>query len=98
MNRHRIHKANINNTDNGDALEHIEDHELIVGEDLEDSDHEEETTQTAEDIVLNSLASGALSEVCEVMAVMRKLNKKNDIVKEFVAVTLDQRRHHALPT
>ena len=42
--------------------------------------------QTAEDIVSYSLASGALSEVCEVTAVMRELDdKENDLVKEFVS-------------
>ena len=54
----------------------------IVDKDSEDSDHEEETTQTAEHIVLDSLASGALSEVCEVI---RELDdKENDLVKEFI--------------
>ena len=44
------------------------------------------TTQTAEDIVSDSLGSGALSEVCEVTAVMRELDdKENDLVKEFVS-------------
>ena len=67
-------------------MEPVEDHELIVDEDPEDSDHEDETTQTAEDIVSESLASGALSEVCEVMAVMRDLDdKESDLIKEFVS-------------
>ena len=64
----------------------VEDHELIVDEDPEDSDHDEETTQTADDIVSASLASGALSEVCEVAAVMRELDdKENDLVERFVS-------------
>ena len=67
-----------------DVLEPVEDHEPIVDEDPEDSNHEEGTTQTAEeDIISDSLTSGALSEVCEVMAVMRELvDKENDLVKE----------------
>ena len=54
----------------------VEDHEPIVDKDPKDSECEGETTQTAEDIVLDSLASGALSEVCEVTAGLRELEKK----------------------
>ena len=50
------------------------------------SDHEEETIQTADDVVSSSLASGALSEVCDVAAVMRELdNTESDLVKQFVS-------------
>ena len=53
---------------------------------LEESDDEEETPQTATDIVLTSLASGALSEVCEVTAAMRELdNKESELVTDFVS-------------
>ena len=64
----------------------VEYHEPIVDKDLEDSNHEDENTQTAENIVSDSLARGALSEVCEVTAVMRELDDmENDLVKEFVS-------------
>ena len=67
------HKHNKNTIiiSDDDALETVENHELIIDEDPEDSDYEEGTTQTADNIVLDSLASGALSEVCEVMGVGR---------------------------
>ena len=35
---------------------------------------EENTTQTADDIISDSLASGALSEVCDVIAAMKELD------------------------
>ena len=50
------------------------DHELIV-EDPEDSDHEDMTTPTAEDIVLASLTSGALSNVWESWMIRRMLSR-----------------------
>ena len=60
------------------------DLETIIDEDPEESDHEE-TVQTADDIVSSSLANGALSEVCEMAAVMRELdNTESDLVKQFV--------------
>ena len=47
---------------------------MIIDEHREESDHEEETIQTAnDDKVSSSLASGALSQVCDVAAVMREL-------------------------
>ena len=52
----------------------------------DESDHEEETPQTAADIASVSLASGALSEVCEVTAAMRELDdRENDLFKDFVS-------------
>ena len=63
----------------------VEDHEPVSDGEPEDSD-QENTTQTADDIVSASLASGALSEVCDVTAVMRELDdKESDLVKEFVS-------------
>lgn len=60
--------------------------EPIVDEDSEDSDHGEDTAQMADDIVSASLASGSLSEVCDVAAVMRELDsKQSDLVQEFVS-------------
>ena len=63
------------------------DLETIIDEDPEESDHEKETIQTADDdIVSFSLARGALSEVCDVAAVMRELsNTESDLVKQFVS-------------
>ncbi len=69
-----------------DALGPVEGYEEPIVEDPDESDHEEETTPTADDIVSASLASGALSEVCEVAAVMRELDdKESDLVKQFVS-------------
>ena len=62
-----------------------EDHNK-ADEEAEDNDIEEDTTQTADDLVFASVVSGALSEVCEVTAVMRELDdKENDLVKEFAS-------------
>ena len=59
------------------------DHDQAAGGEPE---HREDTTQRVGDIVLASLASGALSDVCEVMAEMRELDdKESDQVKEFVS-------------
>ena len=56
-------------------------------EEPEDRDIEEDTTQTADDIVFASVVSGALSQVCEVTAVIRELDdKENDLVKEFASL------------
>ena len=44
-----------------DDLGAVEDHEQAADGEPEDSDYEEETTQTADDMVSASLASGALS-------------------------------------
>ena len=48
----------------------VEDH----GQTEPDNSDYEETPQTAADIVSASLASGALSEMCEVTAMMRELD------------------------
>ena len=46
----------------------------------------EETPPTADDIIFTSLASGALSDVCDVAADMRELDdKESDLVHEFVS-------------
>jgi len=64
------------------------------------TDIEEDTTQTADDVVFASVVSGALSEVCEVTAVMRELDdKENDLVKEFAnqgcGCDFGPKKHHA---
>jgi len=65
----------------GPAEEHNQ-----ADEEAEDNDSEAVTTQTADDLVFASVVSGALSEVCEVTAVMRELDdKENDLVKEFAS-------------
>ena len=64
----------------------IEDQEPIIDKDPEDSNHKDVITPTsAEDILSASLISGALSNVCEVTAIMRELDdKQEEAVKEFV--------------
>ena len=74
------------NTDNDDDLGPVEYHKQ-ADEEPEDRNIEEDTTQTADDIVFASVVSGALSEVCEVTAVIRELDdKENDLVKEFASL------------
>ena len=79
-----IHKYAI--LDNDDDSGPVDDHRQTANKEPDDSDPEEETPQTADDIVSTSLASGALSGVCEVTAVMREMDEKeNDLVKDFAS-------------
>lgn len=80
-----IHNSYNNDLDDDD-LEEVEDHEQAADEELEESDYSQDTTQSADDIVSASIATGALSDVCEVTATMRELDEKEtDLVKDFVS-------------